>query len=190
MADATYPSRPYHKQDGSFVVPSGASLDVESGGTLEIAGTAITSTAAELNKLDGTTANLTGVDPVVYCHTESVSIAEVNSGHELIAAVAGRTITVVDWSVTAVGGAAGAATSVDLQDDAGTPVSVAAIAVAALTENTVVKPNSANVTDGAAAAGIGVGLTASKGLDIIKNGSDVTTATSFTVTIQYTIADA
>lgn len=37
MADATYPSdRPYHKQDGSFVIPSGSTMDVESGGYINV----------------------------------------------------------------------------------------------------------------------------------------------------------
>lgn len=39
MADATYqPSRCYQKQDGTYVVPSGATLSVESGGTLNVEG--------------------------------------------------------------------------------------------------------------------------------------------------------
>lgn len=37
---------------GSIDVVSGGEMDIESGGALKIAGTAITSTAAELNKLD------------------------------------------------------------------------------------------------------------------------------------------
>ena len=189
MADASYPSSPYHKQDGSFVVPSGASLDVESGGTLEIAGTAITASAAELNSVDGATANLTGVSPVVYCLNDSVSLAEIKAGKTILAAVAGRTVTVVDWSVTAIGGAATAATAVTLSDTAGSPVLIATIAVAALTEDAVVKPNTAtHVTDGA--AGIGRGLTAAKGITAEQTGSDMTTLTSLQVVIQYTIVDA
>lgn len=41
---------------GSVDVVSGGEMDVESGGSLKLAGTAITSTAAELNIMDGVTA--------------------------------------------------------------------------------------------------------------------------------------
>lgn len=51
---------------GSLDVVSGGELDIESGGALKIAGTAVTSSAAELNVLDGFTgdvADLNTVDP-------------------------------------------------------------------------------------------------------------------------------
>ena len=38
---------------GSLDVISGAEVDIESGGALKIAGTAVSASAAELNKLDG-----------------------------------------------------------------------------------------------------------------------------------------
>jgi len=65
MADASYQPGVYREQGGNrMVVKSGASLDVESsgeidiesGGSFKLAGTALTSTAAELNILDGVTA--------------------------------------------------------------------------------------------------------------------------------------
>jgi len=57
MADASYQPKVYKKQGGDdLVVASGGTLDIESGGAIEIAGTAITSTAAELNIMDGVTA--------------------------------------------------------------------------------------------------------------------------------------
>lgn len=43
---------------GELNVESGGALDIESGGELQLAGTAITATAAELNTLDGITATL------------------------------------------------------------------------------------------------------------------------------------
>ena len=64
MADTTYQPGVYRQQGGArFVVTtngtldveSGGELDIESGGTLALAGTAITSTAAELNIMDGVT---------------------------------------------------------------------------------------------------------------------------------------
>lgn len=53
MADATYAQGgAYRDRDGNIKVPSGAELDIESGGALKIAGTAIAATATELNGLD------------------------------------------------------------------------------------------------------------------------------------------
>lgn len=64
-ADGTYVPLVYHQlggdrvvvaSGGSLDVESGGEIDVESGGSLKIAGTALTTTAAELNKLAGVTA--------------------------------------------------------------------------------------------------------------------------------------
>lgn len=57
MPDTSYQPKIYRKQGGSaLVVASGGYIDAESGGELRIAGTAITSSAAELNLMDGVTA--------------------------------------------------------------------------------------------------------------------------------------
>lgn len=48
-ADLTYPSGFQVRQGGNAVVPTGKSLDIESGGELKLAGTAVAATAAELN---------------------------------------------------------------------------------------------------------------------------------------------
>lgn len=65
MADSSYTPKVYREQGGdrqvvasggSLDVESGAEIDIESGGALKIAGTALTGTAAELNKLAGVTA--------------------------------------------------------------------------------------------------------------------------------------
>lgn len=54
MADASYTPKVYMKQGGDdLVVANGGTLDVESGGALKLAGTAITASAAELNAQDG-----------------------------------------------------------------------------------------------------------------------------------------
>jgi hypothetical protein len=55
-ADLTYPQGVFQvRQDGNAVVPSGKSLDIESGGSLKLAGTAVTATAAILNALPSPT---------------------------------------------------------------------------------------------------------------------------------------
>lgn len=50
MADATYSPKVYRQQGATrFVVASGGEIDIETGGELKIAGTAVTATAAEIN---------------------------------------------------------------------------------------------------------------------------------------------
>lgn len=74
MADATYEPKVYIEQGaerqviksgGSLDVESGGELDFESGASLKIAGTAITSSAAELNKLNGVTASTAELNKLV-----------------------------------------------------------------------------------------------------------------------------
>ncbi|MCK9597724.1 MAG: hypothetical protein M0R06_01710 [Sphaerochaeta sp.] len=70
MADASYQPKVYRKQGGEeLIVASGGTLDVESGGSLKIAGTAITATAAEINKL-----------ALASFNNKSGYVARVNSG--------------------------------------------------------------------------------------------------------------
>lgn len=53
-ADTTYPPLGLQRrQDGTTAIPTGGSLDIESGGSLKIAGVAVTASAAELNALAG-----------------------------------------------------------------------------------------------------------------------------------------
>lgn len=58
-ADSSYPAlRLQQRHDGTIAVPTGATLDVESGGTLALAGTAIAATAAEINAFCDSSARL------------------------------------------------------------------------------------------------------------------------------------
>jgi hypothetical protein len=62
---------------GSLDVESGGEIDVESGGSLKIAGTAVSSTAAELNALDGVSATAAELDAyVIQCEIEDISTAQ------------------------------------------------------------------------------------------------------------------
>lgn len=116
-------------------------------------------------------------------HVVTATIAEVNAGHTLIDGVAGKTIYVADITALATGTWTDA-TSVDVEDSNGTPVSVASFAVAALGDGAIAKANSANVTPG---AGLVSGLTAGADLVVTKTGSDEATATSVTFSILYSI---
>jgi hypothetical protein len=64
-------------------IPSGSALDIESGGSLKLAGTAITATAAELNKL-----------AVASFNNKSGYVARVNSGETALEYVAPTAIPV------------------------------------------------------------------------------------------------
>jgi len=75
MADATYTPSVYRKQDGDeLIIASGGTLDVESGGSFKLAGTAITATAAELNQFDASAT--TGV--VFGVASGTLSASEIN----------------------------------------------------------------------------------------------------------------
>lgn len=52
-ADTTYPNSVQIRQDGNLAVPTGKSIDIEAGGSLKLAGVAVTTTAAELNAIAG-----------------------------------------------------------------------------------------------------------------------------------------
>jgi hypothetical protein len=70
------PDRLVVASGGSLDVESGGELDIESGASLKLAGTAITSTAAELNALDGITATVAELNQyAVTCQIDDISSA-------------------------------------------------------------------------------------------------------------------
>lgn len=164
MADATYIPKIQHSNNGdTLTVASGGTFNLESGSTFQWKDAAAT--------------------PVLYS-VHNVTTAEVNAGHELLPATAGRTYRILYWGVTARGAAATTVTSVDLQDTNSSPVSIAAIPVAALTQDETCDSGKVNVVGGA--GGGGALLTADKGVRIIKNGTDMAGATSLDVVLMYT----
>lgn len=72
---------------GSLDVASGGDLDIESGGAIKIAGTAVTSAAAELNKLDGVT--------VVTADLNAIKTATVNLTNAQIKAMRASPVELV-----------------------------------------------------------------------------------------------
>lgn len=126
-------------------------------------------------------------DALTYTKAIRITLAELNAGYELVAAVTGKSIRVVNYYLRIIGGAATAATDVRIQDDEGTPVVVVTAAVAALAENAEVAglgPAIANVTKGAGWMAL---LTSGQALDIVKTGSAMTTLTHVDVIVQYQI---
>jgi hypothetical protein len=116
----------------------------------------------------------------------SCTVAAVNAGTCVpLALVTGHTIYVMDYDIVPAGSAA-TCTGILLEDTAGTPVVVSTIAAAALTSGAHNRPLVSNNVLGVG-FGAGSGLTVSKALQIIKNGSNCGTTTAFQYAISYTV---
>jgi hypothetical protein len=114
------------------------------------------------------------------------TIAEVNAGATLVAAVTGKSIRMVACKAVSVGGAAGAVTTVDVLGTATTERKLVAFAQASLTQSTV-------LTDGGTGAAVladGASYTANDAgtaVTVGKTGSNVTTATHIDVIFDYVL---
>jgi hypothetical protein len=114
------------------------------------------------------------------------TIAEINAGATLVAAVAGKSIRMVTCKAIAVGGAAGAVTTVDVLGTLSTGRKLVAFAQANLTQSTV-------LTDGGTGAAVladGASYTANDAgtaVTVGKTGSNVTTATHIDVIFDYVL---
>lgn len=114
------------------------------------------------------------------------TIAEVNAGATLVPAVTGKSIRMVGCKAIAVGGAAGAVTTVDVLGTLSTGRKLVAFAQASLTQSTV-------LTDGGTGAAVladGASYTAndvSTAVTVGKTGSSVTTATHIDVIFDYVL---
>ena len=114
------------------------------------------------------------------------TIAEVNAGATLVPAVAGKSIRMVDCRAIAIGGAAGAVTTVDVLGTLTTARKLVAYAQANLTQSTVVGAGHAGGTvlaDGASYTANDAGTAITVG----KTGSNVTTATHIDVIFDYVL---
>lgn len=116
------------------------------------------------------------------------TIAEVNAGVSLLAAVTGYKYRLIDGSMIAIGGAAAAHTTIDIiGTQSASAVKLVAFAVANTAQNTLLKPG---VTGAAILAG---------GLSFVQNdvttaitagvtGSPITTATHIDINVTYELA--
>ena len=159
----------YMKQGAAeLVAASGGTITVESGGALDVQSGAV-------------------VKGVVLNLRTRVTIAEANAGKTLLSALAGYSYRLLpESSIIAVGGNAGAVTTVDILGTQTTAKKLLAFAQAQLTRSAILKPGVTGCTilaDGAsfvandAGAAISIGVT----------GSDVTTATHFDINLCYVI---
>jgi len=114
------------------------------------------------------------------------TIAEINAGATLVAAVTGKSIRMVACKAISIGGAAGAVTTVDVLGTATTGRKLVAFAQASLTQSTVLTDGgtgAAVLADGASYTANDVGTAVTVG----KTGSNVTTATHIDVIFDYVL---
>jgi hypothetical protein len=150
----------------------------------------ITSGNAALQTLTVTGAvSLTGTVSItdnVLSKRTRFTVAQVNAGATIVPAVTGKAIRVVGTKVIAIGGAAGAVTTVDIIGTQTTAAKLVAFAQANLTRSTVLTDGGTGATvlaDGASYVANDVGTAVTIG----KTGSDVTTATHIDVIFDYVL---
>ena len=144
---------------------------------LRIAGETLAATPQELNRLAGRA--------VVFTRTVSATLAQINAGHAILPATAGVQYILLGYTLR-ISGSFDTGTGIALQDSNGTPVVVATVLTASLSDGALLTPASANTTLG---AGFAAPLTAGKGLSIIKAGATaLTDGASITVTVTYALA--
>lgn len=167
----------YEGQGGDNWHVSGT-LDIESGGVQTIA------SGATLSVAPGATVQLAGVVANV---RKRFTVAQVNAGAEILPAVAGRAYRLVSATAIAVGGAAGAVTTVDiLATQSATSVKLVAFAQASLTQSTVLTAGGT----GAAVLADGASFVANDtntSITVGKTGGSVTTATHIDINLSYSL---
>jgi predicted RecA/RadA family phage recombinase len=124
---------------------------------------------------------------VLKCLRVRATIAEVNAGLTLLPAIPGRSYRLHDAAMISIGGAAATATTVDiLATQSASSVKLLAVAVAALTQNALVRAGATNAT--ILAGGVSfVANDANTAVTLSKTGSNVATATHIDVLLWYSL---
>jgi hypothetical protein len=146
----------------------------------------INSGSAVLDSLTVNGTNTVSIAGMVQNVRRRFTIAEINAGATLVAAVAGKSIRMVACKAIAVGGAAGAVTTVDVLGTQTSGVKLVAFAQANLTQSTVLTDGgtgAAVLANGASYVANDVGTAITVG----KTGGDVTTATHIDVIFDYVL---
>ena len=119
-----------------------------------------------------------------------VTLAQLNAGLALLPAVPGFIYSLIDATVTAIGGAVTTATAVVITGTrAAGSVTLLSVAVAALTQSAVVRAGAANASvlaDGASFTPLDVNT----GITIGVTGSPATVASNVDVVLEYTLVPA
>lgn len=117
------------------------------------------------------------------------TIANINAGATLLAAVAGFQYRLVDAFAIAIGGAAGTVTTVDILGTQTSSVKLVAFAQASLTQSTVLRAG-ASGADVLANGASFVACDANTAITIGKTGSAIDTATHVDVILTYSVDEA
>lgn len=171
-------------------ITAGALVYAAASGKVGPTGTICLGEALEAATADGDVIEILhfNADPSVVRNVRTrFTIAQVNAGATLLPAAPGLKYRLIEASAIAVGGAAGAVTTVDiLATQSASSVKLVAYAQASLTQNTQLKSGGT----GAAILAGGVSYVqndANTAVTVGKTGSDVTTATHIDVIASYVL---
>jgi len=178
------------------VIAAGATVYAAASGKIASSGTVFVGTALEaagadndvIEVLRGPNTDLLANSGVVKHLRTRVTTAQVNAGLTLLPALAGQKYRLVDLSLIAIGGNAGGATGVLVRGtQSASVVKLMDAKVAGLTQSNLLRIGTATngvvLADGASF----VANDANTAITIIKDGSDLTTATNVDVLLSYTI---
>lgn len=164
MVDPTYQPKVYRKDGGdTLVVAAGGAISVEAGGSIADANGAVQHNVRQ-----------------------RFTVAQVNAGATLVAAIAGKTIRMTACTVAAIGGAVAAVTTVDVLGTLSTSRKLVAFAQASLTQSNVLKDGgtgAAVLADGASYTANDAGTAITVGV----TGSAITTATHIDFNFSYAV---
>lgn len=184
------------KMVAAGAITAGAPVYAAASGKIDASGTVLVGTALEaatadndvIEVLRGPNTDLLANSGVVKHLRTRVTTAQVNAGHTLLAALAGQKYRLVDLSLIAIGGNATGATGVLVRGtQSASVVKLMDAKVAGLTQSTLLRIGTATnglvLADGASF----VANDANTAITIIKDGSDLATATNIDVLLSYTI---
>jgi hypothetical protein len=171
-------------------VYASASGRVASTGTV-MEGIALEAAAANGDVIEVLMVEMPGLGPVPRVFRGRFTIAEVNAGATVLAAVPGYRYRLQDAALIAVGGNVGAATGILLRaTQSASAVTLMDAKTAGLTRSTLLRAGTATngliLADGASF----VANDANTAITIIKDGSDITTATHIDVLLTYELVAA
>ena len=117
------------------------------------------------------------------------TVAEINAGASFLLAYPGFKIRITDMAMIAIGGAAGTTTTVDILATQGAAVvKLLAVAIAALTQNTLVRAGAANAV--ILAGGVSfVANDIGTGITVGKTGGVLDTATHIDICVTFVLED-
>lgn len=183
------------KMIASGAITAGNPVYAAASGKVAGSGTVVEGIALEAATTDGDIIEVmmmpaSGVTPVPRVFRGRFSLAQVNAGATVLTAVPGFKYRLQDAAMIAVGGAAAAATTIDLlATQSSSSVKLVANAVAGLTQNTLLRAGATNSTILAAGASF-VENDTNTAITIGKTGSDMTTATHIDVLLTYELVPA